>query len=48
VGLVLKDLGDHAGVQAVFERALVIWEKTPGPDHPNVQIVKGNLEILEG
>jgi hypothetical protein len=39
-------LGDHTGAKAAYERALKIFEKFLPADHPNIRIVKGNLESL--
>jgi len=44
--LVLKALGDHAGARAAYERALKILEMYFSSDHPNIRIVRGNLESL--
>ena len=52
-GLLLNELGYHlrqvadlAGARQAFERALAIFETFLGPDHPNTQIVRRNLEGL--
>ena len=34
LGAVLQALGDLAGARAAFERALAIFERVLGPDHP--------------
>jgi Tetratricopeptide repeat len=48
LGRVLRDLGDLAGARAAFERALAIWERVFGPDHPSTRKARGNLESLGG
>ena len=48
LGGVLRDLGDHAGARAAFERALGILEKFLPPDHPNIRLVRRHLEGLRG
>ena len=48
LGLVLQDLGDLAGARAAFERALAIFERVLGPDHPSTRIARGNLKSLDG
>jgi len=47
LGGVLQDLGDHAGAKAAYERALGIYERVFGPDHPSTKISRDNLESLE-
>ena len=42
----LKNKGDLDGAQAAFERALAIFEKFLGADHPSTQTVRRNLERL--
>ena len=39
----LQDLGDLAGARAAYERALCIFERVLGPDHPNVATLVNNL-----
>jgi hypothetical protein len=40
--------GDLAGARASFERALRILGNSQLPtDHPNIEVVQGNLESLE-
>jgi len=43
---VLKALGDLAGAKAAYERALRIFRQFLPPGHPNIEIVRGNLESL--
>jgi len=43
---VLQDLGDLAGARAHYERALAIWEKQLGPEHPNVAWAVNNLGMV--
>ena len=47
LGLVLKALGDLEAAKLHFERALGIFEKQPGPDHPSTRTVRDNLQALE-
>ena len=46
LGLVLQALGDLAGARAAFERALAIFVKFLPADHPNIRIVRDNLDSL--
>jgi Tfp pilus assembly protein PilF len=47
-GKVQQALGDLAGARASYERALRILENSQVPtDHPNIEVVQGNLESLE-
>jgi tetratricopeptide (TPR) repeat protein len=43
LGRVLQDLGDLAGAKACYERALGIWERALGPEHPQVATAVNNL-----
>ena len=38
--------GDYAGAKPLYERANSIWEKSLGPDHPQVAIGLNNLAGL--
>ena len=38
--------GDYARAQPLYERALVIWEKTRGPDHADVAHTLTDLAVL--
>jgi Tetratricopeptide repeat len=40
--------GDLAGARAAYERALSIFERVLGPEHPHTRIARGNLESLGG
>jgi Tetratricopeptide repeat len=40
--------GDLAGARAAYERALSIFERVLGPEHPHTRIARGNLESLFG
>jgi tetratricopeptide (TPR) repeat protein len=42
---VLRDQGDLAGARPLFERALAIYEKALGPEHPHTA---GSLNNLAG
>jgi Tfp pilus assembly protein PilF len=47
-GKVQQTQGDLAGARASYERALRILENSQVPtDHPNIEVVQGNLESLE-
>jgi hypothetical protein len=46
LGGVKKALGDLAGARASHERALRILERFLPEGHPNIEIVRGNLESL--
>jgi Tfp pilus assembly protein PilF len=46
LGLVLQAQGDLAGARACYERAVKILTQFLGPDHPNTQIVRENLQSL--
>ena len=46
LGRVLQDLGDLAGAQAAFQRALAIWEQHLGPEHPNLATTVNNLGLV--
>jgi Tfp pilus assembly protein PilF len=43
LGYHLYDVADYAGAQAAFERALRIFEKVLGSEHPNVATLHNNL-----
>jgi tetratricopeptide (TPR) repeat protein len=47
LGSVLQDQGDLEGAKRCFERALKIFEKRLGKDHPNAVIVRNNLNSLQ-
>ena len=36
LALLYANTGRHTEATSYFQRALVIWEKALGPDHPNV------------
>jgi hypothetical protein len=44
--MLLKDQGDLGGARPLLERALAIWEKVLGPEHPNVAAGLNNLALL--
>jgi len=46
LGFLLRAQGDLVGARPYYERALAIWEKRLGPDHPHTKIARGNLESL--
>lgn len=46
LGLVLKELGDLPGAKAALERALQILQKSLGDDHPNIRLVRENIDSL--
>jgi hypothetical protein len=45
-GYYMHMMGNYAGARPLLERALAICETKLGPDHPNTNIVRGNLESL--
>jgi hypothetical protein len=46
LGKTLKMIGDYAGAQPSYQRALAIRERALGPDHPNVAGSLNNLATL--
>ena len=48
LGMVLQDLGDLPAARQHYERALAILRQFLPEDHPNIKIVRGNLEVLQG
>ncbi len=36
LAVLYKAQGRYAEAEPLYQRALVIWEKAPGPEHPNV------------
>ena len=38
--------GDYAGARPLYERALAIYEKALGPEHPNTNVARRNLARL--
>jgi hypothetical protein len=42
----LTETNRHAEAEPLYRRALAIFEKSFGPDHPNVGIVRDNLASL--
>jgi hypothetical protein len=46
--MLLKDLGDLAGARKCLERALKIFTQFLPENHPNIKMVRGNLEGVEG
>ena len=46
----LSEQGDLVGARLLFERALAIYEKMPGPEHPNTATnrTKGLLVVYPG
>lgn len=42
----LRAKGDYAGAEPLYRRALAIQEMTLGPDHPETQQTRHNLESL--
>jgi Tetratricopeptide repeat len=39
----IKYQGEFAAARPLFERAVAIYEKALGPEHPNTNIVRGNI-----
>lgn len=48
LGFHLHSVGDLDGARQHYERALRIFTDTFGPDHPNTQTVRRNLDALGG
>jgi hypothetical protein len=46
LGSVIQDLRELAGARANFERALKIFKKFLGDDHPKTRLVQRHLEAL--
>jgi len=46
LGVVRRELGDHAGAVEAYERALGIFEAAYGSDHPQVATTLGNLGVV--
>lgn len=46
LGSHLRDAAEYPGARAAFERAIVIYEATFGPDHPSVAICVNNLGMV--
>jgi hypothetical protein len=43
---VAQDEGDLPTAQALYKRALRIYERTLGPEHPSTQTVRRNLATI--
>ena len=43
---ILQDLGDLKGAKEHYERALTIFQKSLGENHPSTATVRNNLELL--
>jgi tetratricopeptide (TPR) repeat protein len=43
LGSALYMIGDYASAQSYYQRALTLWERVLGPDHPSVAVGLGNL-----
>ena len=46
LALLYKTQGDYAKAEPLYKRALSIWEKALGSDHPNVATSLNNLAEL--
>ncbi len=46
LGVVHGNIGDHAEARAAYERALAIWGKALGPEHPHVAVTLSNLGLV--
>jgi hypothetical protein len=44
--VLLKVRDDYAGAEALYRRALAIFERVLGPDHPHTVICRENLALL--
>ncbi|MCX6668271.1 MAG: tetratricopeptide repeat protein, partial [Methanothrix sp.] len=47
LGGVLRDLGDLQGAKRFYERALLIFLRCLGENHPKTKTVRNNLNSLE-
>ncbi|RMD97877.1 MAG: tetratricopeptide repeat protein, partial [Deltaproteobacteria bacterium] len=46
LALLFKVQGEYAAARPLYERALAIYEKALGPDHPNLALTLHNLAVL--
>jgi len=46
LAVLFRSQDDLEAAAPLFERALTIWEKPLGPDHPDTAFVRHNLAIL--
>jgi hypothetical protein len=46
LALLYDNQGRHAEAEPLYTRALRIWEKVLGPEHPNTLTVRENYETL--
>ena len=46
LAIMYNQQGDYGKAQPLYERALAIWEKTYGPDHPDVAHTLTDLAVL--
>ncbi len=46
LGLLCYNQGKYAEAEPLYQRALAIWEKALGPEHPNVATSVNNLADL--
>ena len=46
LALLYKDQGRYAEAEPLYKRALAIWEKALGPEHPHVATILENYAAL--
>jgi hypothetical protein len=46
LALLLDAQGNYAAAEPLYRRAIAIFEKTLGPEHPDTKTARENLEIL--
>jgi hypothetical protein len=46
LGNALHLLGDYAGAQPAYQRAMALWERALGPEHPGVAVSLNDLAVL--
>ena len=44
--MLYRDQGKYAVAEPLFKRALAIWDKALGPEHPQVALSLNNLVLL--
>ena len=47
LGALLRAQGNYTGAQWYYERALAIWERVLGPDHPATRAMREDLTSLQ-
>ena len=46
LAMLYRTLGQYAQAESLYQRSLAIWEKTRGPEHPDVAASLNNLALL--